>query len=454
MGTTSSTAGAGSSSSASSYFTGSSAFSSSLQNAINQAVAIASLPITQLTNQQTSITNQNDEVTTLNSKFSTLQSDVQAINEALTSSFNADISDPSSVSATVGQGATIGTYTIQVDDPGSCSTMMTSTWNGASGAAQTYQLYIGTQEYDLTPTDNSATSVAAAINSQYGNLVHATVVNVGSSDSPDQRIALQSTSLASDQLDLKDANGDDLAAQQIAGEAAQYEVDNSGNVVSSDSPYVNIASGITVRLLAASGGPVTIDVTQDTSALGSALSTFATDYNAAVDEVDNNRGQSGGALQGQEIVNQLQQALANIATYGGGSGISFQDLGLTLGQDGHFTFDSNQFASIASTNLNGLDSFLGSPTGSGFLQAATGVLKTIEDPTTGLIPTTQSNLQTELTDLQSQISDKETQVNNLQTQLTTEMSSADASISTMEQQYSYLNEMFQAMQIDAQEISG
>lgn len=452
MGTTSSTAAA--SSATSSYFTGSSGFSSSLQNAISQAVAIASVPITQLTNQQTTLTNQSDEVSTLNSKFSTLQADVSAIDQALSSSFTAQISDTSVVSATVGEGATDANYSIQVNDAGAPSTMMTNTWNAASGAAQTYQLYIGNQEYNVTPTDNSATSVATAINSQYGNLVEATVVNVGSSDSPDNRIWIQSANLTSDGIDLQDGSGNDLAAQQTQGTPAQYEVDGSGNVVSSDSANVDVAPGVTLTLLAASSSPVNVTVTQSTSALSSALSQFATDYNAAVTEVDNQRGQSGGALQGNAIVDQLQQVLGSLGTYSGSGGISMADLGLTLGSNGQFTFDSMQLASTVLSNSSGLDAFLGSASGGGFLLAATNALNGVENSTTGLIPTTQTNMQNQLTDLQSQITDQQNQVSDLQMQLTSEMTTADANISTMEQQYSYLNEMFQAMQIDAQEIAG
>lgn len=461
MGTTSSATSAASTA-ASSYFTGSSAFSSSLQNAIAQAVEFASVPLTGLTNQQTTLTNQSDEVTTLNTKFSTLQADVAAIDSALSSSFNTTISDPSVVSATVGQGATNGNYSIQVNSAGSYSTMMTSTWNDASGSAQTYKLYIGNQEYDVTPTDNSASSVVAAINSQYGSEVQASVVNVGTNESPDDRIWIQTNSLTTDTVDLQDGSGNDLAAQQTPGAAAQYEIDGSGNVVSGDSPNVDIAPGVTLTLLAPSDGAVNVTVTQSTSALSSALSQFATDYNAAVTEVDNNRGQAGGALQGQPIVNQLQEALESIATYNvSGSGIGLTDLGLTLGENGQFTFDAMQLAATALTNPSGLDSFLGSApdtstgaTGSGFLQLATNTMNGIEDSSTGLLPTTETQMQTQLTNLASQITDDQNQVDNLQTQLTTQMSTADASISTMEQQYSYLSQMFQAEEVNEQETAG
>ena len=49
--------------------------------------------------------------------------------------------------------------------------------------------------YALSPTDNSAAAIAAAINSQYADKVRATIVNVGSSAQSDFRISLQATKL-------------------------------------------------------------------------------------------------------------------------------------------------------------------------------------------------------------------------------------------------------------------
>src|SRR6185312_187301 len=209
--------------STSALFNGTSTFSSDFQTAITRAVAIASLPITQLTSDQTALSSQSSELGTVQSKFTSLQTAVQNIDQAVSgSSFNTDISDPSVLSATVSDGATEGNYSVQVHDVGAYSTSLTSSsWVATSGPAQTYTLSVGGQQYNITPKDNSAASVAAAINSQQGDKIQATVVNVGSNSVPDYRISLQSATLDSNPVGLQ-LNGSSLQSQQIAGRPAQY----------------------------------------------------------------------------------------------------------------------------------------------------------------------------------------------------------------------------------------
>src|ERR1022692_5115505 len=60
-------------------FTGTSAYSQDFQNVITRAVAIASMPITLLTNQQTTLTNQSNELSTIDTKFTALQTAIQGI---------------------------------------------------------------------------------------------------------------------------------------------------------------------------------------------------------------------------------------------------------------------------------------------------------------------------------------------------------------------------------------
>ena len=63
----------GTSSTAPTYFTGTSAYSTDFNNVVSRAVAIAQLPVTQLTNHQTNLTNQSNELTALDTKFAALQ---------------------------------------------------------------------------------------------------------------------------------------------------------------------------------------------------------------------------------------------------------------------------------------------------------------------------------------------------------------------------------------------
>ncbi|HWB86809.1 MAG TPA: flagellar filament capping protein FliD [Bryobacteraceae bacterium] len=438
MGTTSST-----------IFTGTSAYSQDFQNVIDRAVAIASLPINQLNDTKTSLTNQGTELTTLESKFSAVQTSVQGIEQALGgSSFEADVSDPSVVSATVGDGAMEGNYSIEVTDVGAYASSMTaSSWVDTPGSAKTYTLVIGSNTYNIAGADNSADSVAAAINSVAGDQVRATVVNVGSSDTPDYRISLQATKLGGETLDIQDS-GTSLQQQQATGSLAQYIVNGSGQTVSSDSRTVTISNGLTINLLSSSpGNPVNITLTRSTSALSDALSAFVSSYNSAVDELAGQRGQAQGPLEGQSIVFQLSQALSGIATYNSSGGVnSLAALGLDLGVDGKFTFNSLNLLATAFSNSSGITSFLGSSAAGGFLQYATNSLNNVTDPAEGLIASSQDSVQSQITSVTNTIADQQDKVDQLQTQLTNQMSAADALIASMEQQYSYLSNMFQAMQ--------
>ncbi len=434
--------------SSSGIFTGSSSYSADFQNVVTRAVAIASMPITQLTKDQTTLSSQSTELQTLDGKFAAVQTAIETISGALDgSSFQTSASDDSVAAATVSTGATEGYYAIQVNDIGAYATSLsTASWNAASGSAHTYALSIGGVKTDFTPADNSAASVAAAINSTFGTQVHATVVNVGSSSAPDYRISLQGAKLADTPLDLQD-NGASLQTAQITGRPAEYIVNGSGNVVQSDSRNVNIATGVTISLISSSATPVDITVTRSTSALADALSGFASAYNDAVTELDAQRGQSGGPLQGQSIVSQLTQALSGLATYTSSDGVgSFSALGMSLGADGKLTFNSLGLMATDFSNSSGVASFLGTPNGTGFLKSATNALNGIQDPTSGVLKTTETDLDSQISSLTTTIAQKQAQVDDLQQRMLDQMAAADAMISSMEQQYSFMSNMFQAMQ--------
>jgi flagellar hook-associated protein 2 len=459
--TSSSTSGSDSSASnPTGIFTGTSAYSQDFENVISRAVAIASMPITLLTDQQTTLTNQSNELSTVDADFTALQTAIQGISDAMSgSSYQTTISDPTAVSASVSDGVAEGVYSINVISPGSyASSLSTNAWDSTpdpSGNPSTYSLLVNGQSYSFTPTDNSAATVASTINSQFGNMVNATAVNVGSSASPEYEISLQSTALGPNTLDIQDSSGNSLQTQQQPpGEEAEYQVDNSGANVYSTSSTVTIAAGLSVDMLAASNGPVDITVTRSTSALDSALSTFVSAYNKAATELDNQRGQTGGPLQGNAIVNSLSQALASISTYSSNDSIgSLATLGLDLGTDGQITYTETTLLATDFSNSSGVDTFLGSATGGGLLESATNTMTGLEDPTTGLIKTTEADLTSQISALGTTISTKQAQVSNMQTQLQNQMAQADAAISTMEQQYSYLNSMFAAEQTADQEYA-
>jgi flagellar hook-associated protein 2 len=449
--TSSSSTSSSNSTSGSSTFTGSSAYSQDLQNVINRAVAIASLPVQLLTNQQTTLNNQSTELQTVDGLVGSLQAAVQGIQQAMSgSSYSAAVSDPSVVSATLANGAQEGVYPIQVESIGAYAAGTTASDWGTPANGATFSLVVGGTSHAISTSDTSATGVAAAINQQYGDMVHATVLNVGSGSTADTRISLQAVSLGPQTLDIQDSGGASLFSQAVAGSQAEYIIPNTGAApVYTNSRSVEISPGVTLTMQAASpGNPVDVTVTRSTSVLATALSAFATAYNNVVDEITKQHGQNAGPLQGSTLLQTISQTLSQLSAYGAGSGAvnSLSSLGFDLGTDGHLTFSSFTLAGADILNSAAIDTFLGDGTTGGFLKAANDALTGLEDPTTGLIKNAESNLQTQITNLGNTITTKQNQLADLQMKLQNQMAAADALLSTLEQQYSVINQLFQAQQ--------
>ena len=638
------------------YFAGLSTYSQQLQEVIGRSVSIASLPIEILQSQQAVLNSQATELSTLDSDFAAIQTAIQNISDALGGSgMNSDVSNSSVASVTLGDGAAQGFYSVQVSNIGAYATSLTSgTWVNAV-ANTSYNLVIGGKTYSITPSNNSATAVAATINAEYGNLVqatavnvgsaanpdyrislqsanlgplnleiqaqsgaslqssqtattgyatsltadtwdssgapssyalvvdgtnytinptdnsaqsvaaainamsgtsvHATVVNLGTADSPDERIQLQATNASVANVDLQDSNANSLQDQQTpvaagsavsqtswtwdpapdpsgnptqytltigdntqtftvddnsamgvaaainalsgisvtatvvdagtasapdyriqlidnsgsgnspqltrstafnvqsqgpAGSLAEYEVDNSGTTVSSNSRQVQIAAGTNLTLTGT--GTTDVTVTQSASALNTALSGFADAYNAAKAELAKQFGQSGGPLQGQSIVYRLSQALSQMSTYfsSASGSISMADLGFTLNMNGTLTYSALTMLSTELRNSTGVTAFLGSATGGGFLEAATNAMNAVEATGTGLVKSAESSLQSEISALGNTITQKQSVVSQMQASLINQMAKADAAIELMQQQYTYMNSVFQAEQTSNQ----
>src|ERR1700761_464653 len=102
--------------------TGSSTFASDLQASVTRALQIASLPMQELQNDQSTISGETGELNTLSGLFGSLQTALQAISSGTgTSAIQAAVGNQSVVTANVTGSALPGTYTVQVLDAGSAS---------------------------------------------------------------------------------------------------------------------------------------------------------------------------------------------------------------------------------------------------------------------------------------------------------------------------------------------
>jgi len=434
----------------SSIFTGSSRYSSDLQQVLTRAVSIASLPLNLLNNQLTTLQGRSDALNSLDGKFAAVLTAVQGISTAADST-TASVSDTDIVAAHSDPTALPGTYSIHVVSQGAPTSAMslatlptvTDPTTQSITTSGSLTLTVGGTPFTITPTSNTLSGLADAINASGAN-VTANIINLGSPAAPNYRLSLQTTKLGNIAVQLND--GSDLLSTLSAGSPAQYQINGQPSTpISSDSRTVTIAPGLTVDLLQT--GDADVVVSQSSSAQADALSAFATAYNAAVDELTTNRGSGGGALVGDPIISTLSQSLRSLAGFTGGSGAvqNLTDLGLTFDKTGKLSFDQTVFASVAASNPNDVAAFLGSSTTSGYLKSATDALNTLEDPTTGIIETTKASAQTQIDHQNQRIDDEQSRIDALTKDLTGRMAAADALIASLEQQVTYFTTLFGSM---------
>lgn len=436
-----------------SYFAGSSSYAAQLQQTITRAVGIASLPMEILQNQQNTLSGQQTELQNLTKSFSSMQSAINSLSNATgLGAYSASIADPSVATAFISSGVLAGNYNLNVTSVGSQTNAVSkSELTSVSdpnkqnlSSSSTFTLTINDKSYTINNSAGTLSGLATAINSSDAN-VQATVVNVGGSSSPDYRLSLQSGDYAPDTIQLNDGANDLL--NTLTGSNVTYQVNGQpATPISSSSRSVTLSTGLSVQL--SKVGSTQVTVSQSANGIGNALAAFANAYNSVAAEIDNNRGQNGGALAGQNVIFQLQNSLRSLANFSPSSGSlgSLSDLGLSFDPTGKLSFDATAFSHAASASGNDLLNFIGTATSGGFLQDANDLVTSITDSSTGILTTASKDTANQISNLTSKISDDQTRITLLQTTLTAQMASADAAISSLESQLMEITTLFATIQ--------
>jgi flagellar capping protein FliD len=122
-------------------------------------------------------------------------------------------------------------------------------------------------------------------------------------------------------------------------------------------------------------------------------------------------------------------------------------LGLSFNEQGKLSLDMTVFSSATSGQFGALASFLGSSSGGGFLQFATGVLNGLEDTTDGVLKMAIRSIQTDISGQDARIAEQEDRIDRLRQNLEAQMAAADALIASLEQQVKYINGLFESMRV-------
>jgi flagellar hook-associated protein 2 len=434
-------------------FTGASAYSNDFQAVIARAVAIRSLGLNSLSTGKARILAESTAVSSLDAAFGNLQNAVTAIGTSTgVSALSAAVSTTGFVQPALAAGALPGSYSLEVTNLGAATNTLSkdaqilvtdpAVQNISPGTSFTLTVNgVGTP---ITPAATNLNSLVTAINANSALNVQASIVNIGGSGAPDYRLALQSTKLGANTIQL--SNGTTPLLDTLSpGTLATYKVNGLPTSITSDSRTVTLAPGLTVALLQQSpvGVASTISITKSATSTSNALAAFAVAYNATVSEIDKSRGSTAGALAGNSLLSTLTESLQGISSYSSGSNSlpNLTSIGFSFDKSGVLSFDPVAFGVATTGNTTALYTLLGSTT-SGFIQSANTALTGLEDPTVGTIKSTITSLSSLSTQQDALIADEQARVDQFRVDLTGRISAADALIASLQQQVTFITGLF------------
>ncbi|MBI1379854.1 MAG: flagellar filament capping protein FliD [Planctomycetaceae bacterium] len=228
------------------------------------------------------------------------------------------------------------------------------------------------QAYSVTvdSADSSLNDIAAAINEQAGSAVTATVVNSGTSSSPNWQLIVASKQTGADYaitgLDASSISGLGATTQLSTAANATFELDGLA-IERSSNTFSDVVAGLEINLQSVSPDAVQINVGVDTEGIVEKLKGFVEAYNKVVDFANGQSkysedGGPSGALFGDPVLRTVTQQLSG-ALFGSAmtdNTSSFGQLGLLgieLNTDGTLKLNETKLNAKMSEDIDAFTDF-------------------------------------------------------------------------------------------------
>ncbi len=311
-----------------------------------------------------------------------------------------------------------------------------------SGTATTTSLN-GAYEKTLTVSANDTLNTVLTNINNLNFGARATIVNDGSTTAP-YRLSLTSKGSGTAGGVSFDTGSTNLGTQTlVAAQDAAVFIGNSNTaqpllITSSSNQISNVIQGVTLNLTGVSKGTVQLNVTQDTSGISGALTTFVTTFNTLTSQIstqskfDSTTGKAG-LLLGNSVAQQVNSTVygvLNTIVPTAGNFKALGALGVTVGNDGQLSFDQSKFDAAISTDPQSVQNlFAASSTttdpitkktktvNSGVAYVIADAIKQLTDPVSGSIISAEKELTAESQGFTDQI----THLNDLLTQKKTQL---------------------------------
>jgi flagellar hook-associated protein 2 len=427
-------------------------------NGIDVSATVAAIiqgdraPETAWTTDQANITAQEAALTNLQTEVGTVETSFQALSDldGVFSGVTATSSNTSALNATTSSAATSGThyvtisnlattgvsYSSQLDSANSTFAAGALVFTLGSGAQQTINIP-GDSTTDssgntTTSTTTTLTNAAAYINNQSLGITASVVT-----DSSGARLSLTSSASGSAASVAVQSAPGGLTFTNVAGVDANLTVDGVPVTSATNSMSTAIA-GVTLNLIGTSSSPIEVDVAPDTDKITTAVNSFVTAYNAAITDLNSQfqvtagsttNSNTTGVLETDPAARMLQeQLLSSISTLTSDNATfkTLGQLGISMGDDGTLTVDSDTLSSALANNYSDVQSFFHDTNSSSFAQTFSNLMSAMTDSTDSPIVLDLNSLKSSYTDDQNNINDLEANLTDLQTSLTSKYSTLDA----------------------------
>jgi flagellar hook-associated protein 2 len=283
-------------------------------------------------------------------------------------------------------------------------------------------------------------------------LVSASVIKDGSPYDP-EHLALTSTTPGQAGQFYISETGVNLGMQTTTtAQNALLQVGTGSNAIiqsSSTNTFNNALPGLNVQLQSVGTSPDTATVSQDSTAISTAVESFVTDYNNFISQAAtltsfNATTDVAAPLEGSPTVARAETQLNTLITQPfGSSGSPVQtlvDLGITVNDDGSLALNQTQLQTALQNDPQAVTSFF-TTASTGFAAVAQSTLTSITDPNTGSFTLASDTLQDSINDYQERITELNQILTNQEQQLTQTFANLETFISQMQEQQSLISQI-------------
>jgi flagellar hook-associated protein 2 len=374
---------------------------------VSALMTVASIPVNNLTTQQTSYQSKISAYGTIQSQMTALQSAAASLGSASTSSllaYQATPSDTTVMTATADTTAIAGNYSLNVTSLAQSQSLVatgqaSTTTAISNGVATTVSFDLGTisggtltagkytgstftsagagvKSIVIDGTNNTLAGIRDAINA--GGLgVTASIVNDGSA-LPNRLTITSNTTGISNSVKITTAGGDgtintllgnDPAAvqnmsQTVAAQNANFTV--NGLAVTSTSNAVTTAiQGVSLNLTKTTATPISLSVARNTAGVTAAMSSFVSAYNTLYSSMQSASAyKSSSPLAGEATIRDAMNQMRNIAAGAvtGGTMSSIGQSGISFTAAGVMQLDTAKLNTAMSTDFTGFSNLFNNAT--------------------------------------------------------------------------------------------